>query len=315
MYIIKLETVKKLLEIWKKAALLEASGCLFFEPEIEKEKENSKEKEKDKEKIYMSDGILCEDIPKNSRLSLPFSCSENNLSLNFHSHPTDKRNTDEMYYLSPPSGADLKLRYILTVMNEKSLPFSLVLSKEGIYILDTMLKLSQNAKDDIKQFKTYFRDSLLKLVNVIKTKFNKNDNNIVNDNNKNKNTNAKIDFFEIVESIAKLPDEDAINALLIECMPSFNEIFDVLIEKLEASTDWDGYLEMAKNFDIYVVLFKYDKEIRYHNYNSEANNVQHNNSLITEKFLNILNSNVCKETTLNNIREMIIRVPQMKKIN
>lgn len=297
MYIINLETVNKMYKVWKKAGKLETAGCLFFQKsQVEKLDENNKDNDS---VSYISNGVFVEEIPTNSRSSLPFSCSENNLSLNFHSHPQDKRNDKENFYFSPPSGADLKLRYILSVINENSLPFSIVLSEEGIYLFDTMLKLSLDARNDVKKFKSYFREDLLKLLQSIKININK------SDKKSSVLKNNKIDSYAIATSISKLPQEDALNGLLIQCMPDFNEIFEDLINELQATFNWTDFEYVAKKMNISVLLFSYNKAIIYDNYSSHKNDSKHSNSCLTQKFLMSLNSLYCINTTKLHILEMM----------
>ena len=152
MYTISKYGMRRLESVWSMAGRLEAPGCLLFK----REDENN----------YTSDGDVIQDYAKNSRVSIPFPCEESSTSLEWHSHPSDKRNGDfnDIFFFSPPSGNDLMLRVLFnaTSARRNRLP-SPVLAEKGIYVV----KIIQKLPEDVLRHLDLLKQSNLGVIDYI----------------------------------------------------------------------------------------------------------------------------------------------------
>jgi hypothetical protein len=289
MYTISKYGMKRLQNVWKMAGKQEAPGCLLFE----KVSDNN----------FASDGDVIQDYARNSRVSIPFPCEESSTSLEWHSHPPDKRNSDanDIFFFSPPSGNDLMLRVLFnaTSANHKKLP-SLVLAEEGVYVV----KVTQRLPVQVLKHLDMLKQSNLGVIDYI----------IFLARQQGKLStflNSSVNL--VTEAIARLPINAARDAIFIQAIPSVNKILEPLINSLESSPSATQYGIAANKFGLSVHLHPYGREASFSIFSNKG---EGDSEEFDENMLNLISylmHDLSSNTILTNLSFMALQIANETK--
>lgn len=246
MHIVTREGTLRLQNIWREAGRLEIPGCVLFRAVNDMARKNSR-----RGRVYISTGETRQDIPRDSRTSVPFPCAESVTSIDFHTHPRDERNAaaDDLVFLSPPSASDVSTRILLAATGENATA-ALVLAEEGIYVMRNTTQWSKRVTRRIaklKQGNMALIDYTIFLMRQLATL----------------STLVGTTVDARAEAIARLPLRAARDAVVVEALPSIADLVASLRKTLEQSSTRKQYRAHAARYGIDISLHPYGKALEF----------------------------------------------------